>query len=273
MKKSVEILGLSIISITEGIEIGTAQALVIDGAQHAVVAVAFDDGKWYKEAKLLPFADILGIGESAITIESASKTLALEAAPDLEKLLDADVSVVGTRVLTKGGQWKGIVAEMTIDDAGHIVSLDVENDMDGGIETVDTDCVYSFTREVTVLNDEVKVVAAAPEQKVAPVVEAPKAAPAPAKGEEPAVVVEEPAAAPTPEPVIEKASAPEAAAADAAQKVEEKSKRFMIGKKASRKIQTENGLLIVDQGGEITEEVIQKAKLANKFVELTMSVQ
>ena len=47
----------------------------------------------------------------------------------------------------------------------------------------------------------------------------------------------------------------------------------MIGKKASRKIQTENGLLIVDQGGEITEEVIQKAKLANKFVELTMSVQ
>lgn len=271
MKKSVEILGLSIISITEGIEIGTAQALVIDGAQHAVVAVAFDDGKWYKEAKLLPFADILGIGESAITIESANKTLALEAAPDLEKLLDADVSVVGTRVLTKGGQWKGIVAEMTIDDAGHIVSLDVENDMDGSIETVDTDCVYSFTREVTVLNDEVKVAAAAPEQKAAPVAEAPKAAPAPAKVEEPAIVVEEPAAAP--EPVIEKASAPEAAAADAAQKVEEKSKRFMIGKKASRKIQTENGLLIVDQGGEITEEVIQKAKLANKFVELTMSVQ
>ena len=76
-----------------------------------------------------------------------------------------------------------------------------------------------------------------------------------------------------PEPVVEKASAPEAVATDAAQKVEEKSKRFMIGKKASRKIQTENGLLIVDQGGEITEEVIQKAKLANKFVELTMSVQ
>lgn len=273
MKKSVEILGLPIISITEGIEIGTTQALVIDGAQHAVVAVAFDDGKWYKEAKLLPFADILGIGESAITIESSDKTLALEAAPDLEKLLDADVSVVGTRVLTKGGQWKGIVAEMMMDEAGHIVSLDVENDVDGGIETVDTDCVYSFTREVTVLNDEVKVVADAPAQ-TAPVVEAPKVAPAPAKVEEPVVVAApEPAAVPDPEPVVEKASAPEAVATDAAQKVEEKSKRFMIGKKASRKIQTENGLLIVDQGGEITEEVIQKAKLANKFVELTMSVQ
>ena len=271
MKKSVEILGLPIISITEGIEIGTAQALVIDGPQHAVVAVAFDDGKWYKEAKLLPFAEILGIGESAITIESSSKTLALEAAPDLEKLLDADVSVVGTRVLTKGGQWKGIVAEMAIDEAGHIISLDVENDADGGIETVDTDCVYSFTREVTVLNDEVTVVETTPEQPAAPVVEPPKATAAPKQAEEPVVEMAETVAAQAQEPLVEKT--PEAAATDAAQKVEEKSKRFMIGKKASRKIQTENGLLIVDQGGEITEEVIQKAKLANKFVELTMSVQ
>jgi hypothetical protein len=31
-------------------------------------------------------------------------------------------------------------------------------------------------------------------------------------------------------------------------------------------------MLIVEQGGEITEEVIQKAKLAGKFVELSMSI-
>jgi len=31
--------------------------------------------------------------------------------------------------------------------------------------------------------------------------------------------------------------------------------------------------LIVDQGGEINEEVLQKAKLAGKFVELSMNIQ
>lgn len=52
-----------------------------------------------------------------------------------------------------------------------------------------------------------------------------------------------------------------------------KKQTFYDWQKSKPQIQTENGLLIVDQGGEITEEVIQKAKLANKFVELTMSVQ
>lgn len=269
MKKSVEILGLPIISITEGTEVGTAQALVIDGAQHTVAAIAFDDGKWYKEAKLLPFDAILAIGESAITIEAVDKTLTLDAAPELEQLLDTDVSIVGSRVLTKGGQWKGIVSEISIDDAGLIVSLDIEGDADGAIESVDGNTVYSYTREVTVIGDEAaKPLETKPAAPVAvPVkeeVKVEKVAPAPA------VVVE---AAPEiiSEPV--KPAVAQETSHDVAQKIEEKSKRFMIGKKASRKIQTESGLLIVDQGGEITEEVIQKAKLANKFVELTMSVQ
>ena len=279
MKKSVEILGLPIISITEGTEVGTAQALVIDGTQHTVVAIAFDDGKWYKEAKLLPFDSILAIGESAITIEAVDKTLTLENAPELEQLLDADVSIVGSRVLTKGGQWKGVIAEIIIDDAGRIVSLDIENDADGALESIDGDTVYSYTKEVTVISDE---------KTNSTVVLQPQAvAPVAVKPEVQVEKIEPVAATPVPpvaavvaaEPVLEKISEPakpivaQESSHDVAQKIEEKSKRFMIGKKASRKIQTESGLLIVDQGGEITEEVIQKAKLANKFVELTMSVQ
>ena len=49
--------------------------------------------------------------------------------------------------------------------------------------------------------------------------------------------------------------------------------KFLLGKKASRRIETDNGVLVVDEGGEITEEVLQKAKLAGKYVELSMNVQ
>lgn len=256
MKKTVEIMGLPIISVSEGIELGTAQCLVIDGAQRKLVALAVDDGKWYKAAKLLPLTDVLGIGESAITVEASDKIVALEQAPELEKLLEAGVSIVGTRVLSKGGQWLGIVEEITLDEnSGAIVSLAIESDSDGAVEAVAADRVYTFAKEVTIISDAAKAapLAAAPElAKPAAVIQAP---PAP----EAAAVAVEPVEA--------------AAADDAAHKIEEKSKRFMIGKKATRKIQTDSGLVIVEQGGEITEEVIQKAKLANKFVELTMSVQ
>ena len=34
-----------------------------------------------------------------------------------------------------------------------------------------------------------------------------------------------------------------------------------------------NGIVIVEAGADITEEVLQKAKLANKFIELSMNVQ
>ena len=38
-------------------------------------------------------------------------------------------------------------------------------------------------------------------------------------------------------------------------------------------IKMDNGIVIVEAGADITEEVLQKAKLANKFIELSMNVQ
>lgn len=108
-------------------------------------------------------------------------------------------------------------------------------------------------------------------------------APAPAPVESPAEAKEaapeektevkaepEKAAAPAPEP----AKAPENQAKQLSDKaVEERHRRFLLGKKAARRIATDNGIVIVEAGADITEEVLQKAKLANKFIELSMNVQ
>ncbi|MCI6085713.1 MAG: photosystem reaction center subunit H, partial [Selenomonas sp.] len=53
----------------------------------------------------------------------------------------------------------------------------------------------------------------------------------------------------------------------------ERHRRFLLGKKATRTIKMDNGIVIVEEGQDITEEVLQKAKLANKFIELSMNVQ
>ena len=128
-----------------------------------------------------------------------------------------------------------------------------------------------------------------PAAETAPVEEAPIAEEAPAAesaaeelpAEEPIAEVP-PAEEPAPEPVVESAPAEEHAPAEPAHAEEEKSaervnedrhRRFLLGKKATRTIKMDNGVVIVEAGADITEEVLQKAKLGNKFIELSMSAQ
>ena len=118
-----------------------------------------------------------------------------------------------------------------------------------------------------------------------PVAEEPAAEPAPvdeaAPEPEVPVVEEAPAEVPAeePAPAAEAAPAAEESAAESgddksAERVnEDRHRRFLLGKKATRTIKMDNGVVIVEAGADITEEVLQKAKLGNKFIELSMSAQ
>ncbi len=262
MKKSGEIVGLPVVSLMDGGEIGTVKSLVIDGSAGTIAAIVVDDGKWYKGANLVFFNDILGVGESALTIEQKSIIKSVNQAPELEKLLEANVNIINTKVLTKKGQIKGTVVEVYFDpDTGKIMECHARGD--NGVDfTIPADKVYTYGTGITIIvtdNESVNKPAAAP---VAPVVAAPAAEQKPAT--QAPVVSEEEAAAD---------DGDSAEANNAMQKFEERQKKFLVGKKATRRIVTDNGVEIIDQGAEVTEEVIQKAKMAGKFVELSMSLQ
>jgi len=49
--------------------------------------------------------------------------------------------------------------------------------------------------------------------------------------------------------------------------------KYMLGKKVSRDIETDDGITIASQGDEITQEIIDKAKSAGKFLELSMNIE
>ena len=93
------------------------------------------------------------------------------------------------------------------------------------------------------------------------------------------VVEEAPAEVPAEEPAPAPEAAPEEPATESAEDKsaervnEDRHRRFLLGKKATRTIKMDNGVVIVEAGADITEEVLQKAKLGNKFIELSMSAQ
>lgn len=323
MKKSVEILGLPIISITEGRELGMSKTLLIDAKNGQVAAITIEDADWYRGVKLIPYESVIAIGDDAVTVTNSENILTLDAAGDYEQLLDENIRVIGTKAITKSGTIQGKISELYIGEDGTIEKCEITAP-DGSASDIDSDQISIFGKEVTVIdpNGEKKTKLTAPAAPAeapvaptpAPVAEAPapeaKAeTPAPAPKAEPAkeepqaeekapeVKVEAPKAEPVkaeapkaepakaepvkaaPAPKVEPPKAapvapkadPKAAAADKA--TEERHRRFLLGKKAARTIKMDNGIVIVEEGQDITEEVLQKAKLANKFIELSMNVQ
>ena len=320
MKKSVDILGLPVISITEGRELGMSKTLLIDAPNRVVAAVTIEDEDWYRGVKLIPYDNVIAVGEDAVTINNSENILTLDAAGDFETLLDDNIRVIGTKAITRTGVIQGIISEIFIGEDGSIEKCEVTTP-EGMTSEVTADQVSIFGKEVTVISPEgdagkksdaaaapaasAALVPAAEERPaVEPVVDIPAAEPAPevpaaetapveeapAEEEAPAAELiaeelpaEEPIAEePAPEPVVESAPAEEPAPAEPAHAEEEKSaervnedrhRRFLLGKKATRTIKMDNGVVIVEAGADITEEVLQKAKLGNKFIELSMSAQ
>ena len=308
MKKSIEIIGLPVISITEGRELGMSKTLLIDAKNGTIAAITIEDEDWYRGVKLLPYSSVIAIGEDAVTVTNSENILTLEDAGDYEAMMDANIKIIGTKAITKSGTIQGKVVEIYVGDNGKIEKCEIEA-RDGSLSEITSDQISIFGKQVTVIDSDLEkktelIAPKAPAEAVAapkaeekpaaePKAEAPKAEPAKAEAPKAEPKQEakpaEPKAVPAPAPKAEqkqeakpapkaepaKAEAPKAdpsiQMADKA--TEERHRRFLLGKTVTRKITTDSGVVLVNEGDTVTEEVLQKVKIANKFIDLSMNVQ
>lgn len=346
MKKSVEILGLPIISITEGRELGISKSLLIDAKNGMVAALTIEDDDWYRGVKLIPYESIIAIGQDAITITHSENILNLEEAGDYERLLVENIRVIGTKAITKTGRIQGRVTEVFIGMDGRIEQCEITTPS-GSVANVTAEQISIFGKQVTVVDieDEKKNLTDTPafepafvafseeptqetwtpsvessdetvdtsivestealEEVMTPepdveiptepteTVETPAVDVPPVEEETPAVVAE------TVDDEEQKLTSMNQQAEDlkaALQKarsskksddaepqlsqkrqvekaVDERRRRVLLGKHATKTITAESGTVVVEAGGEVTEEVLQRARLSNKFIELSMNVQ
>lgn len=298
MKKSVEILGLPVISITEGRELGMSKTLLIDAKNGSIAAITIEDEDWYRGVKLLPYSSVIAIGNDAVTVTNSENILTLEDAGDYEAMLDANIKIIGTKAITKSGTIQGKVVEIYVGDTGKIEKCEIEAS-DGSLSEIIAEQISIFGKQVTVIDSDLekKTELAAPEpvKAVAAPEPAPAPAPEPAKAEVPAPEAkaepvaetkeekaEEKKAEPTAEekkPEAKKAAPKKAepavdASIQAADKAsEERHRRFLLGKTVTRQITNDAGVVLVEKGATVTEAVLQKVKIANKFIDLSMNVQ
>jgi len=257
MKRSEELLRLSVISIEDGKELGTVSDLVINADNGLVQYLVVDNGLRYLGIKVLPFRLVEGVGEDAVTIQNSSCIIDLGDEPEINGLLEKNVRVKGTRVMTRKGKMIGMVSEILVDEdnEGRIDACEMTSLNDtGSKEIIPSDKIITFGKDVLIIN-ELSGSSGSPENS------------SNTQNTSPDSVSAETA---------KTLSAEETGAqeqSEAAKLFEERQRKYLSGRKVSKRIETETGEAIAEEGDIITEELMDKAKAAGKFSELSMNTR
>ncbi|HHU76415.1 MAG TPA: hypothetical protein GXZ24_05935 [Firmicutes bacterium] len=114
MKKSKEIIGSPIISIQEGIQIGVTKGLVINPQQKNIEFLLLDEPGEGEKLRGLSYRSAQGVGEFAVTVEDSSIIVDLMKVGILRELVQKEIHLLGTKVVTRKGRLLGEVTEYAI---------------------------------------------------------------------------------------------------------------------------------------------------------------
>lgn len=157
MKRSQELLGIPIFSITEGIQIGTVKGLLINPCEKNVEFLLIDEPGASGEQRGIPFLSAEAIGDFAITVGKDCGIIDLLKVNVLKNLVDDGLDIFGKKVVSSKGAYIGDVSEYSINtEDGYIAELfyraggDDENEY-----ALSAKQVITIGREALIIDDSV----------------------------------------------------------------------------------------------------------------------
>lgn len=159
MKRTQEIIGLPIISISDGMEVGKVKSVIINADKGAIDYIVVESGIQILSARVIPTDRILGIGEYALTIENDGSINDLSKIPAAIDLLQKNILVKGTKVLTKKGRLIGEIGDIYVeeDERCRIIGLEYIADItQKRIRIIPRDSVITFGKNLVVVAEDVE---------------------------------------------------------------------------------------------------------------------
>ncbi|MDF2964089.1 MAG: subunit of photosystem reaction center [Paenibacillus sp.] len=114
MKRARDVIGLPVICIQTGKQVGTAKDLLL-GDEWRIEAVLLESKHWFSSVSCILWKDVIALGEDAITIDNEESISRLDESRAYTSLLNGDRKVKGMPVLTVNGQQLGIVDDVYLD--------------------------------------------------------------------------------------------------------------------------------------------------------------
>ncbi|MFZ5634639.1 MAG: PRC-barrel domain-containing protein [Bacillota bacterium] len=125
MRKSKQFLGMPVISLEEGQQVGAIKGLVVNPTLKSVAALIIEQKGWFREQKFIPYSKVHSTGEDAITIDRVNRVEKGVSLPEILKLFKERVNITGSRLVAENGTVLGVVDEYYVDlQTGDIVGLE-----------------------------------------------------------------------------------------------------------------------------------------------------
>lgn len=272
MKKAQPFVGLPVMGIDSGEQLGTVAGFVINPDSGRVDYLLLDRELWYGEMKAMNYNAVLSVGEFAVMTENGNEIYLVSERPEIVSLLEKGVQLVNTGVITRSGEYVGAVSEYIIDEkTGNIAGCEISAEgADKMLGIVPGNKVVTYGAKYIVIEDghdkflarEISDISAA-------------AVPAPPKAQsspQPSAVEKKPA--PEQPPAEIKAEVQEMTlSGDPLELFEARQREYLLGKRSAKKITGAGGNVIIEEGAVITSDIIERAVSEDKYIELTMNVK
>ncbi len=153
MKYSSQVIGLPIISIAEGEEIGIVKSLVVNPEKGSVDFLTIEHEDWQVSVKAIPFKKVIGIGEYAVTVEHGNAVIDLNEIPIANQLVNKKIKIIHAKVMTRKGELLGEVTEYYLDEEnGHINGMTIKTPSNEVV--LPAEQVLTFGRDIIVVKED-----------------------------------------------------------------------------------------------------------------------
>ncbi|MFC4184751.1 PRC-barrel domain-containing protein [Saccharococcus thermophilus] len=269
MKNSAQIIGLPIISISDGAQIGKVKTLVINPEKGSLDFLTVEQEDVQLSLKAIPFKKVVGIGEFAVTVENVHDVIDLSEIPIANQLVNKQIRIKNTKAMTRKGQLLGEVTEFFVDEeTGEIIGVELRvGDRQAVLPSAS---ILTYGKDILVVSED------APQS----LLDEARSLISRQEGEAAAEDAFDEQTAPEQEEVSAwhsniEAMVEEAENIEALQALREKQIALLRGKRVTKDIFDKNGNVLIAAGTVLTEEHIQKAQDEGPsvIVDLSMNVE
>ncbi|SDN54781.1 Uncharacterized protein YrrD, contains PRC-barrel domain [Paenibacillus sp. yr247] len=111
MRKAHDLIGLPVLTVDSGKQIGQVKDLLVDPEWH-IRGIVLEVKNWFSALRYIPWEGIVAAGEDAITIPNESVIREFEQVEECYSFLEGSRKFKGLPVITVGGHKLGVVEDV-----------------------------------------------------------------------------------------------------------------------------------------------------------------
>ena len=112
MRKGSDVVGKSVIAFDIGKRVAQIQDLIFDQHDNQLLGFLVQEAGLFRTAQVIPLNAVQSIGTHAVIIPSQDVIVAARSIPEIEQVLNREIALKGTRILTTAGQYLGSVVDL-----------------------------------------------------------------------------------------------------------------------------------------------------------------